>query len=174
MEQQGGSSRAVCRTPGLCICSINLNSGHLHKGCEPSRARDVLTGPMEMSMFPESMDVRVLRYPHSSISQDPPCLFCPKPSVLFYCHHKCPSEAAGSQPTSLGRVTALRVGCGVTVPAWGQTPRQPHKPLVPSQSLSWGSPLGQSPGCAASQPELSLALCCCQDSFLFPWLVTLL
>lgn len=114
-----GSSRTVCRTPGLCICSINLNSGHLHKGSEHSLARDVLAGPMEMSMvsrsmelfmFPESMDVHVLWYPHSSISQDPPSLFCPKPSVLFCCHHECPSEAAGSQPTSLGRVTALRLG----------------------------------------------------------------
>lgn len=141
-----GSSRTVCRTPGLC--SINLNSGHLYKGREPSWPGMSSQGPRRCVYSQTNGDplahgdVRVPQYPHSSISQDSPSLFCPKPSVLFCCHHKCPSEAAGSQPTKLGHVTALRLRCGVTVPAWGQVPRQPHKPLVPSQSLSWGSPLG--------------------------------
>lgn len=118
-------------------------------------------------------DVCAPWYPHSSISQDSPSLFCPKLSVLLCCHHKCPSEAAGSQPKAW-LFHCSQGGMWCHCPCWGQTPRQPYKPLVPSQSLSWGSPLGRSPGCAASQPELSLALSCCQDSFLFPWLVTLL
>lgn len=102
------SSRTVCRIPGLCVCSINLNSGHLHEGREPSQVQDVPAGPMEMSLFPGTLTAALARV-------HPLCFV----QSLQSCSAATTSAQGRLQVPSpkLGCFTALRVGRGVTVPA---------------------------------------------------------
>lgn len=125
------SSRTVCRTPGLCICSINLNSGHLHEGREPSQVQHVPAGPMEMSV---EMSVEMSMFPGTLTA------------ALARVHPLCfvQSLQSCSAATTSAQAWLFHCSQGGTwchSPCWGQTPRQPHKPLVPSQPLSWASHL---------------------------------